>query len=63
VSKDPPPVGPALSLRDDVLVWTLAIAFGIVGGIVAGSFFVGYHFRSVTRGFRSSTTLDKETPA
>ena len=58
-----PPVVPALSLRDGVLVWTLAIAFGIVGGIVAGIFFVGYHFRAATRALRSSTTLDKDTQA
>jgi hypothetical protein len=63
VLKDPPPVVPAPSLRDGVLVWILAIAFGIVGGIVAGIFFVGYHVRAATRGLRTSTTPDKDTRA
>ena len=61
--KDPPPVVPELSLRDGVLVWVLAIAFGIVGGIVAGIFFVGYHVRAATSGLRTSTTPDKDTQA
>ena len=59
--KDMPPVVPALSWRDGFLVWTLAVAFGIIGGIVAGIYFIGYHFRGATRTLRSSTTLDKDT--
>jgi len=61
VLKDLPPAVPALSVRDGVLVWTLAIAFGIIGGIVAGLFFIGYHFRAVTRGLRSSSVPDRDT--
>ena len=61
--KDQPRVVPALSLRDGVLVWTLAIAFGIVGGIVAGIFFVRYHFYEATSALRSSAALDKDTRA
>ena len=59
--KDLPPVVPALSLRDGVLVWILAIAFGIIGAIVAGLYFVGYHVRTVTKGLRSSTVPDRDT--
>jgi len=61
--KDLPPVVPALGLRDGVLVWTLAIAFGIIGGIVTSIFFVGYHFRAATSALRSSTALDKDPRA
>ena len=50
--KDQPPVVPAL-----------AIAFGIVGGIVAGIFFVRYHFYEATSALRSSAALDKDTRA
>ena len=44
--KELPPVMPDLSLRDGLLVWAVAIAFGLVSGIVAGIFFVGYHVRA-----------------
>jgi hypothetical protein len=48
------PVVPALNLREGLLIWTLAIAFGIIGGIVASIYFIGYHFRAATRALRST---------
>ena len=52
--KDMSPVEPALNLREGLLIWTLAIAFGIIGGVVAGLYFIGYHFRAATRALRST---------
>jgi len=48
------PAVPALSARDGFLVWTLAIAFGIIGGIVTGIYFIGYQFRAATGVLRST---------
>jgi hypothetical protein len=42
-------------LRDSFLVWAVAIAFGLVGGIVAGIFFVGYHLRAAAGALRAVT--------
>ena len=58
--KDMPPPLPALSWRDGFLIWTLAVAFGIIGGIVAGFYFIGYHFSAATKALRSSTRRDKD---
>ena len=55
VLKELPPVMPALSLRDGLLVWAVAISFGLVGGIVAGIFFVGYHLRAAAGAVRAVT--------
>jgi len=54
VLKDMSPAVPALSARDGFLVWTLAIAFGIIGGIVTGIYFIGYQFRAATGVLRST---------
>ena len=60
--KEFPPVVPALSLRDGLLVWIVAIAFGIIGSLVAGLFFVGYHMRAgVAALWRATTGSDKAT--
>src|SRR5688500_5836813 len=61
VLKESSPVVPALSLRDGFLVWVVAIAFGIIGGIVAGLFFVGYHVRAAASALRSSDAVGKGT--
>ena len=53
------PVVPTLSLRDGFLVWILAIAFGIIGSLVAAIFFVGYHVRAAGAALRTSTGADK----
>jgi hypothetical protein len=61
VLKEFPPVAPTLSLRDDLLVWVVAIAFGLIGGLVAGIFFVGYHLRAGVAAVFRSTGAGKGT--
>jgi hypothetical protein len=57
--KDIPPSLSALSWRDGFLIWSLAVAFGIIGGIVAGFYFIGYHLCAATKALRWSTGRDK----
>ena len=59
--KEFPPVTPALSLRDGLLVWVVAIAFGLIGGLVATIFFVGYHLRAGVTALFLSTRAGKGT--
>ena len=56
--KDMPPPLPALSWRDGFLILSLAVAFGIIGGIVASFYFIGYHFRAATEALRWSRRRD-----
>jgi hypothetical protein len=52
--KDIAPSLSALSWRDGFLIWSLAVAFGIIGGIVAGFHFIGYHLCAATKALRWS---------